>query len=393
MLKKIPIVACPVGFKDLSYGLRSVFKETFQMELSNTVSRFLGSEYVYFTNSATACFYAILETIKGRQDKKEVILPAYTASSLIIAIRKANLRPVLCDISLDDFNMDLNSLSDVVSGETLCILGVHMFGIVSEGLKALKERFPGILVIEDCAQGLGSRINGVSVGGLGDVSFFSFNRGKNLPTYGGGCIGTNSEELAKEMREELSVWRLAASGIREKTGIALKILALSVVVRPRVYGTLYPLISHLKEMAPPEDFEVKNYTGFQAAVALSLLKRMEEFSKKRYYNGMRLVQGLKGLDDIILPAISDDTMPAFNRLPVVFKDLKKRERVEGNLWKAGIESSRMYFRPLHDIFDLGYRKDAFPNAAYFAKHLLTLPTHPLLTDSDLDRTIETIRES
>ena len=393
MLKKIPIVGCPIGFKDLSSGLSSLFKNTSQIEFSSTILGFLNSKYVCFTNSGTSSFYAILNVLKERCDKKEVILPAYTASSLVTAINRADLKPVLCDISSDDFSMDLNSVFDVVSGKTLCILGVHMFGIVKKGLGTLRGRFPDIPIVEDCAQSLGSKINGVSVGSLADVSFFSFNRGKNLPTYGGGCIVTNSTELGEKIKETVSGGHLAVSGLGERVEIALKILALSVLVRPWIYGILYPFILRFKEVAPPKDFEVKEYTKFQAAIVLSLLGRIDEFSKKRYHNGLRLIEGLKDTDGIILPKVSHNTEPAFNRLPVVFEDLKKRKTVEANLWKAGIETSRMYIKPLHHIFDLGYKKDAFPNATYFAEHLLTLPTHPLLRESDLETILRVIRNA
>ncbi|RLI00750.1 transcriptional regulator, partial [Candidatus Bathyarchaeota archaeon] len=63
------------------------------------------------------------------------------------------------------------------------------------------------------------------------------------------------------------------------------------------------------------------------------------------------------------------------------------------LWKVGIETSSMYIKPLHHIFDLGYRKEEFPNACYFAQHLLTLPTHPIMTERQLDKIIEIIRKN
>jgi len=85
--------------------------------------------------------------------------------------------------------------------------------------------------------------------------------------------------------------------------------------------------------------------------------------------------------------------PAFNRLPVVFRDLSKRERVEQKLWQEGIGTSRMYFKPLHHIFDLGYKREDFPQACFIAEHLLTLPTHPLLTDRDLDIIIKVIKNT
>ena len=385
MLKKIPIVGCPIGFKDL---LSSLFNKEPKIELKNALVKFLNSKYIYFANSATASFYSILEVLKERCDKKEVILPAYTASSLIIAIKKANLRPVLCDISLDDFNMDMNLLDGVVNKDTLCIVGAHMFGIVAKGLEKLKERFPDVFIMEDCAQSLGSKVDGKPVGNSGEVSFFSFNRGKNLPTYGGGCIATNSDEVAGKIEETIRDMGLGVMGKREEMEIMLKMFALSLVVRPCIYGMLYPLIFRFKEKAPSEDFEVKEYTDCQAGVALALLKRIDEFSKKRYDNGMRLIGGLKDREDIIVPEISEGTEPAFNRLPIVFKDLEKRGKVEKDLWKAGIETSRMYFKPLHHVFELGYKKEDFPNAVYFAERLLTLPVHPLVDEKTIIKMID-----
>lgn len=391
MLKKIAIVGCPVKVKDSSFGFLSLFKRTYQTELSNAISELLNSKYVSFTNSGTSSFYTVLKILKEGQDKKEVILPAYTASSLIIAIQKAGLKPLLCDISLDDFNMDANLLSGIVSENTLCILCVHMFGIVNKELRRLKERFSDIFIVEDCAQSLGSKINGVFVGNSADVSFFSFNRGKNLPTYGGGCIATNSQRISEKIIEEGK--KIKELAIGQRILIPLKILGLSLAVRPLIYGLGYPFISKFKDVAPPTNFEVKKYTGFQAAVALSLLKRTEEFSKKRYTNGVKLIEGLKDTEGIALPEISENTQPAFNRLPILFKDLKKRQRVEKALSKAGVDTSRMYCKPVHHIFDLGYKEKDFPVANYFAERLLTLPVHPLLTDIQLVRIIETIKNT
>ena len=69
------------------------------------------------------------------------------------------------------------------------------------------------------------------------------------------------------------------------------------------------------------------------------------------------------------------------------KDLEKA------LLKAGIDTSRMYLKPVHRIFDLGFKQDDFPNATYLAERLLTLPTHPLVREEDLSNIIRTIKEA
>jgi perosamine synthetase len=265
-----------------------------------------------------------------------------------------------------------------------------MFGIAMAGLSGLSTKFPGVTVIEDCAQSFGSKIAGSPAGNLGDISFFSFNRGKNLPTYGGGCIVTNNQNLAVKIESSLR------KCITDKPDpgflILFRLLALCLAIKPPVYGAFYGLISRFRETAHPKDFTISQYAPFQAYLALELMKQIEALSRRRFLNGMRLIKGLKGVDAVILPHVAENTEPAFNRLPVVFKDIKKRQDAQKQLWKAGIESSRMYFKPLHHIFDLGYRKDELPNAVYFAERVLTLPTHPSVTEQDLEKIIDLIKK-
>jgi dTDP-4-amino-4,6-dideoxygalactose transaminase len=386
--RKVPIVATPITIKDLYSGFTLL---SVKESVIKTFSSYLDLKHIFFVNSATAAAFIVLKALRMLSEKNEVVLPAYTASSLVIAIKKAGLKPILCDISLSDFNMDREGLKKTVTKRTLAILGVHMFGIVDREILSLKGMFPDVFIIEDCAQSLGSKIKGKYAGNLGDISFFSFNRGKNLPAYGGGCIATSNGLLAEVIEREVAYLR--EEGLLFKLSIPFKIIALSLVVKPYFYGLLYSLISQFKEKPPPDDFEVRKYTNFQMAVASSLLDKLEELSRKRYFNGMRLIEGLKDLESVLLPLISNDTQPAFNRLPVVFKDLKMRERMENNLGQAGIETSPMYYKPLHHIFDLGYQKSEFPNAIYLAERLLTLPTHPLLAKKDLDKIIEIIHKS
>jgi len=391
MKRRIPIAAFKIPVKDIFLSLGSLFGNArAETELKQYVAAALNKKHVFFVNSGLASFFVIIKSLKEIFGKKEVILPAYTAGSLIVAIKKAGLKPVLCDISMDDFNMDVNLLPDVISQDTLCILGVHMFGIVSKGLTGIKDKGSDVYLIEDCAQSLGSKINGQVVGNVGDVSFFSFNRGKNLPTYAGGAIATNDEQLAGKLTAEIEAMK--GQSFTEKFSILFKILALSLVVRPWIYGLVCPLLSRFREVAPAEDIEVKKYTDFQVKIALALLKNIDKLSNTRYENGMKLISGLKDIDGVIVPKIAQDTQPAFNRLPIVFKDLGKKKRVELALRQAGIETSGLYFKPLHHMFDLGYKKESFPQAVYLAEHLLTLPVHPLLTDRDLENIIANIRE-
>jgi dTDP-4-amino-4,6-dideoxygalactose transaminase len=392
MIRKLPIISPCVTAADISRALSRENISSAAEEFSTMLASSVGPKSVFLTNSGISAFYLILRALKRLSDKREVMLPAYTAGSLVVAVRKAALKPVLCDISLEDFNLDEDLLTEAILRDTLAVTCVHMFGINMKGIAGLRARIPqSVFLIEDCAQSMGSRTGSAESGSFGDISFFSFNRGKNLPLYGGGCIATNGSAIAECIEKEEA--SLPADGLISIPRSILKILAFSAVGNPSVYGIGFPLISRFKETRPPKDFTPKKMGMIQAALGLELMARREDMFSARHDNGMALIEGLKEADGVIVPAIPEDTCYVFNRVPVIFKDVNDREKAEKSLWKNGIETSRMYLEPLHRMFDLGYEKGDFSKAVYFAERLLALPAHPGVCAGDIAKMIDIIRES
>ncbi len=389
MISKIPIIDSWLSFRDILFALKMSRKDSLGQEFRLKISRLLGLENIYFTDSGLSAFFIILNALKENSKKREVVLPAYTAGSLVTAVIKAGLKPVLCDISLKDFNLEVNGLEKSVSGETLAVICVHLFGIGTEDIAGLKAKLAsGVLLIEDCAQAMGSKITEKQVGSFADISFFSFNRGKNLPLCSGGCIATNSEIWSASLSRQIE--QLADPGLFSKTLIPLKILAISLAVNPFIYGLGFPLISLFKDDSPLVNIRPRKFTAFQAGLGLALLSRTESFFKSRFQNGKFLLDNLKDKEGIIVPDISSRSQPVFNRFPVVFEDPEKKEKIKQKLWKLGIEASEMYLRPVHQMFDLGYKLEEFPQANYLASHLLTLPVHSSIRQEDLEIMIKVI---
>ena len=369
---KLPIIGHPIGLSDLAYGVGHSLDRKAEDLFRQGLAGHLGLRHIYFLNSGLAAFYVILAALKKLSPRKEVILPAYTAPNLILAIGKAGLKPVLCDISLGDFNADINDVLRKVTPDTLCVLGVHMFGIPWQDIVSLREKIgKDVFVVEDCAQAFGAKIEEKlvalaigsqttalwPVGSFSDIAFYSFNRGKNLPTYEGGCIALNSDELSKRIEEDIS--KMPVPGALHTASLAFKSLALALSFNPYFYGLLFPFISCFKDNRVALDFETRSFSLFQSGLGYSLLRKYQGLLKRRSENGTRLLSGLKDVEGIILPRISEKIYPVFNRLPIVFKDETKIKAVLRELDEAGIESSRLYLRPLHHIFDLGYKRKIF----------------------------------
>ncbi len=390
MKKIFPIIRPEVKVSDIFPGFFRRKKNSPE-GFAALLAKLTGKKYVYLVNSGLTAFYLALIALKHRSERKEVVLPAYTAGSLAVAIKKAGLKPVLCDITLEDFNIDRKSLPEVISQDTLAVAAVHMFGIPINDISELKDSIPsGICLIEDCAQAQGAKVGNLPVGRFGEISFFSFNRGKNFSLFGGGGIATDNQVLAEVIGHNVRAFKRNEKSLDFFS--ALKMCFSLLAVNPYMYGCAHLLISRFKENAPPDDLKAGCFPDFNASLGMFLAGSRDEFFSRRNYNGEYLREGLKSASGIRLAEISANCYSVYNRFPVLFEDLKVLEKKQSELWKAGIESSRMYLKPLHKMFDLGYHPLDFPNAGYFAEHLLTIPVYSSLRETELDKIIEVIKK-
>lgn len=156
-------------------------------------------------------------------------------------------------------------------------------------------------------------------------------------------------------------------------------------MRPLLYGLFYPFISKFKSTTVHEDFTPANYTNLQAGIALPQLERIFSYVERRNSIGMELYNALKGYKKILLPRIIDGGYPSFNHLPIVFNDDSLREKIQKRLFENGIDTARMYLKPIHHIYNLGYscQQEPFPNAVSIAHGLVTIPSHPLTSQRDV----------
>lgn len=132
----------------------------------------------------------------------EVIVPANTYIASVLAITDNKLIPILVEPNLDTYNLNFERIESKITSKTKAIMVVHLYGRVcwSDKLEELARKY-NIKIIEDNAQAIGARWNGVRTGNLGDAAGFSFYPGKNLGALGdSGAVITKDEELARVIR-------------------------------------------------------------------------------------------------------------------------------------------------------------------------------------------------
>lgn len=136
------------------------------------------------------------------KEEDEVLVPANTYIASILAITENKLCPVLVEPDSESLNINPQEVRKKITNKSKVILPVHLYGQISQmdELSLLAKEY-GLLVLEDCAQAHGARLNSKLAGSWGDAGAFSFYPGKNLGALGdAGAITTNDSNLAETIK-------------------------------------------------------------------------------------------------------------------------------------------------------------------------------------------------
>jgi dTDP-4-amino-4,6-dideoxygalactose transaminase len=173
-------------------------------EFEKAWCEYTGFPHAHFLNSATAGLHLAVELLKesrGWVNGDEVITTPITFVSTNHAILYAGLKPVFADVD-KSLNLSPSSVASKITGHTKAVMFVGMGGNhanLSEIAAICRSR--GLALILDAAHMAGSRIDGEHVGAGADVTVFSFQAVKNLPTADSGMICFDDPKLDEEARK------------------------------------------------------------------------------------------------------------------------------------------------------------------------------------------------
>ena len=168
---------------------------SYVVDFENLFSKLHNSFYTTSTSSGTSALELAFRAVKSKKDGY-VLVPDLTFGATINAVVNAGLTPLICPIKQDDFSIDLSKISKEILENTAAICVVHLYGsaVCMEKIMQLKEKY-NFFVVEDCAEALGSNLNGKRVGTFGDIATFSFFGNKLITTGEGGMLITKNESL------------------------------------------------------------------------------------------------------------------------------------------------------------------------------------------------------
>lgn len=345
-----------------------------------------GQKYGVMCNSGTSALHLALETLKevdGWDEETEVLVPAITFIATSNACLHAGLKVTFVDVERDTYNMDPNDIERHITTNTKCIISVHTFGMpcnMSAILEIAKKY--NLRVIEDCAEAHFAKVDGLPVGGFGDITCFSTYVAHTITTGVGGIVCTNNSHFMEILR--------------------------SLVAHGRACTCERCLASDGKTVCPKRMqtnldrrfcFERIGYSyrvgEIEGALGLAQLERKDEIMGKRHENANYLIKGLEKYEDMIqLPRHPENIEHTYMMFPIVIKEetgIDQREFVM-QLEKCNIETRPMLpllNQPIY-IKIFGDLEPDYPNAAYINHRGFYVGCHHGLEKKDLDYMIDSI---
>jgi dTDP-4-amino-4,6-dideoxygalactose transaminase len=175
-------------------------------DFAKKLALYTGAKYAIPCANGTDALQIALMAL-NLQPGDEVIVPAFTYVACAEVIALLKLKPVLVDVDLQTFNMNVQKIEEAITPKTKVILPVHLFGQTTdmEPLMQIAGKYE-LYVVEDNAQSIGSIYTfsdgkQKQAGTIGDIGTLSFFPTKNLGCYGdGGAMLTNNEALAQKLK-------------------------------------------------------------------------------------------------------------------------------------------------------------------------------------------------
>ncbi|QLH09694.1 DegT/DnrJ/EryC1/StrS family aminotransferase [Candidatus Nitrosotenuis sp. DW1] len=359
MKRKIKLFDPVVTGKEILY-IKDILKSGFWasgagigyvLDFEKKFQKYIGSKECIAVNSGTAALHLALSTMN--LENQEVIIPSLSFVSTAHAVLYNKAKPIFVDVDPKTLCLDITEVEKKITKKTKAILPVHFAGIPANLAHLTKlARDSKISLIEDAAHACGAEFGGKKIGSHGNMVCFSFHPVKNLAMPSGGLVAINQSN-SKEVKKTLASKRWC--GITERK------------------GTFY----NIKKIG--WNFYMNE---FSAAIGLAQLEKLDSTNAQRQKIAKRYHQEIN-----LERKMPFDKNSCYHFYWIL---VKNRDQFRKNMADIGIETGTHY-TPIHQ-FSMYRGSDKLPITESISKSIVSLPTHPNLSENDVDYVIKSINE-
>lgn len=331
----------------------------FHKQLEEELCKYLKVPYIsLFTNGTLP----LLTALQALRITGEVITTPYSFVATTHSIWWNGCRPVFVDIEEETCGINPDKIEAAITPRTTAIMPVHCYGkpVKMKRIQEIADKY-GLKVIYDAAHAFGVEVDGESVLNAGDMSTLSFHATKVYNTLEGGALIVHDEQTKKRI-DYLKNFGFAGETEVVAPGINSKVDEVRAA-----YGLL-----NLK----------------QVDAAIAARQKVAQIYRKE----LRGVPGVRFFDD--MPGVRHN----YSYFPIFIKAEEfgmTRDELYFKMKEQNV-LGRRYFYPLISEFST-YRglpsaaPENLPVATRIANEVICLPMHHELSEQDIERVLDCIK--
>ena len=337
-------------------------------KFENLLSQIVGAPTICVSSGTAAlhCAYAAIQLEAG----DEVITPPITFIGTQATAYLMGAKILFADVQEDTGNIDPKSVESLITPRTKAIVAVDFAGHPADlfELRAIADKYK-VYLIEDAAHSLGSKYHDIPVGGIADITTFSFFPTKNITTAEGGAVASINSELLERAK------KFSRQGlIRDEKNFKIN-------------------------TEGPWHQEVHNFglnyrlPDVLCALGVSQLKKMPQFKKQRNDIYSNYSSTIEENDNLRLPVCRKYVDPMWHLYPVKVNPIHRRfvfEKLRENNIIVQVNYLPVYWHPVFE--NLGFQRGLCPISENFYLSEISIPIYPGLDLENQNRIIEHLNE-
>lgn len=368
----------------------------YSRRFESAFARTIGRRKAHLTNSGSSANLLAMKSLTSHVlgDRRlrpgdEVITVAAGFPTTVNPIIQSGLVPVFVDVELGTYNTSIDRLAAAIGPRTRAIMMAHTLGnpFPAAEVAELAAKHD-LFLIEDNCDAVGSLYQGRPTGTFGNLATVSFYPAHHIAMGEGGCVLTSDLKLARIV-ESMRDWGRDCWCEPGEDNRCRKRFDYQLGELPEGYDHKY-IFSHV-------GYNLKA-TDLQAALGLSQLRRLPDFTAARRSNWQRLRDGLSDVDELLLASPTPGSEPSwfgfvitvrpganFTRAELV-QFLQSRQIHSRRLFAGNLTRHPAYLEQPHRVVG------SLTNSDLITERTFWIGVYPALTNEMIDYTIASIHE-
>jgi perosamine synthetase len=342
----------------------SLTQGQYQEKFEQKFCEYTGAKQAFAVNNATAALELTAQICQFKLED-EIIIPAHTFTATAYPFLKKGAKIVWADIDMKTRVITAQTIEQCITVKTKAVVVVHLYGYCADmpAIMELAEKHD-LLVVEDAAQALGSKVNNQIAGTFGDFGVFSFHSHKNITTLGeGGMLVVKDQQMAEIIPMLRHNGHCGFNFEREQYWSP----AMGNVDLPELNGRpIWPSNYCLGEV--------------ECALGVKLLDRIDQINKEKRERAMHFIDAMADFPELEFHR-EDSERHNYHLLAARISN-GKRDAFMSKMARAGVQCVVQYY-PLnrYDFYKkAGFGEANCPNIDFFFDNMVSFPFHHMMSD-------------